>query len=414
MHTSKFAPKGWARQFSIALAVLLLLGIAGEILLRVYPRSAQAARGHGDSAIMQQIRMQSGLNKMVYAPDSELGALLAPSRRDALATLDFSYVLQTDHAGFPNPEPWPSRVDVAVLGNSLLVGAGVGIDGQFTTLLENRLGGRTVLNFGLPGGGTEHEHRVYRSYVEPLQPKLVIAMLWLTWDIDNTLQFEHWRTEKSDTNFTQYRMTYGDTHRSGTQAEPTGLWQFAKRQIRKSHLIRAAYGGVQSLLETDRILERVTFPNGDTIFLSAREEIRLARGTDRLDTPNLREIFFRPLERLRTEVEEDGDRFVIVLVPSKEEIYGAEAFPAVLRTMQEVKSELESRQLPVLDLYPVFRELGRERPPFYRADMHLNEFGNRIVAEAIEQWIVDEKIFTGPSAAADPGGRGANNGRGAD
>ncbi len=52
------------------------------------------------------------------------------------------------------------------------------------------------------------------------------------------------------------------------------------------------------------------------------------------------------------------------------------------------------RRLPVLDLYPVFRQYGRERPPFYRADTHLNALGHRIVAEAIAKWIADEHIFT--------------------
>ena len=144
-------------------------------------------------------------------------------------------------------------------------------------------------------------------------------------------------------------------------------------------------------------------PNGDVVFLSAREEMRLARGTDRPGRPNIRETFFGPLERLRAEVAEDGGRFVIVLVPSKEELYGAEALPEVLRTVQEMKAELASRQLPVLDLYPAFRRLGRDRSPFYRADMHLNEFGNQIVADAIGRWIVDEKIFTGGATAANVG-----------
>ena len=83
-------------------------------------------------------------------------------------------------------------------------------------------------------------------------------------------------------------------------------------------------------------------------------------------------------------------------MPSKEEVYGAEVFPAVLRAVQEVKAELEARQLPILDLYPAFRELGRQKPPFYRTDIHLNELGNQIVADTIAGWIEAEKIFTAP------------------
>jgi lysophospholipase L1-like esterase len=87
-------------------------------------------------------------------------------------------------------------------------------------------------------------------------------------------------------------------------------------------------------------------------------------------------------------------------MPSKEELYGAESFPDVLRAVQEVRAELEARHLPVLDLYPVFRELGQERPPFYRVDIHPNELGNQIAADAIAKWIGEEQIFSPPSPPA--------------
>ena len=87
------------------------------------------------------------------------------------------------------------------------------MEGQFTTLLGRRLDGRSVINLGLPGGGTEQQYLAYRRYVEPLQPRLVIAVIGVTWDIDNTLRFERWRTENPTTDFTQYRKSFGATHR---------------------------------------------------------------------------------------------------------------------------------------------------------------------------------------------------------
>jgi hypothetical protein len=268
-----------------------------------------------------------------------------------------------------------------------------------------------VLNLGLPGGGTEHQYRIYRRYAAPLRPELVIAVLWPTWDIENSLHFEHWLTEESDLDYTEYRTTYNVTHRNSAQAEPTGLervWDFVKSQLAESYLVRAGYRSLKSLLGTDRMVSQVTFPDGNTILLSAQQQMRLARGIDRPDAPDIREIFLRPLERLRTEVEAQGGHFVVLLLPGKEEIYGGDTFPAVLRTVQEVKSELDSRQFQILDLYPPFRQRGQESPPFYRADMHLNELGNQIVADAIEQWIADENIFTGRSPATDLAGDGAD------
>jgi len=386
--------RGWTRRLGIALAALLVFGIAGEVLLRLAP---------GAGGTQNIIRMQLNASPWHYAFDPELGAVLAPSADETVQTPDYTYTLQTDHAGFSNPEPWPSRVDVAVLGNSLLDGPGVGMDGELTTLLEHRLDGRTVLDLGLPGGGTEHELLIYRRFAKPLHPKLVVAALWVIWDIDNTQQYDHWLKEnKPDPDYTHYRFTYNETHPSGKPAARSRferVWQFAKHELGKSYLVKAGYQSLKSLLGRQVIRQRVSFPNGDTILLSVRDQERLAKGMDRPSTPDIREIFFRPLEQLRTEVEAQGGRLLIVLVPSKEELYGAQAFPAILRPIQEVRAGLESRGLPVLDLYPTFRELGREQPPFYPADMHLNALGNQIIADALATWIADHKIFTTPSPA---------------
>ena len=287
-----------------------------------------------------------------------------------------------------------------MLGDSLLIGPGVGMDGQFTTLLQHRLNGRTVLNLGLPGGGTEHEYLAYRRYVAPLQPELVIAVVGVAWDIDNTLHFDRWQTEPPGTDFTEYRFWFGETHQTS--------WEVVKGHLARSHLVRAGYGSIKPLFNGTPLLEQVTFANGDTTFLSARAQRRLAQGMERPGAPDLRAIFFGPLDQLRTEVEAAGGRFVVALLPSKEELYGAEAFPAVLRSVEEVKAELEARQLPILDLYPAFRELGREKSPFYRTDIHLNELGNQIVADAIAGWIEAEKIFTAPSAAPGIAASGAD------
>jgi hypothetical protein len=388
-------PRAWSRtrRLGVALTALLGLGVAAEILLRVATGTGPAERGA--SAIMEQIEAQSALAGMAYAPDAELGALPAPSLSATIETLDFVYTVETDHAGFPNPEPWPSRVDVVALGNSLLVGPGVGRDGQFTTLLQHRLGGRTVLNLGLPGAGTEHQYLAYRRYALALRPELVIGVVGVAWDIDNALHFERWRAERPETDFTQYRKTYGVAH-------PT-RWALVKAQLARSQLVFAGYQGVKSWFDGIPILEQMTFANGDVIFLSAREQRDLGRGLDRPGAPDLRQIFFGPLERLATEVKSRDGRFVVALLPSKEELYGAEAFPAVLRAGQEVRAELEARRLPVLDLYPAFRALGPDKSPFYRADIHLNAFGNEIVADAIAGWIAEQGVFTEPAGVVSAG-----------
>ena len=141
--------------------------------------------------------------------------------------------------------------------------------------------------------------------------------------------------------------------------------------------------------------EVVPFPAGDTLFLSVRVQHALAQGLDRGDTPNLRQVFFDPLTELQRKVETGGGRFVVVLLPSKEEIYGADAFPAVLRTWREAKRELSTRGIPFIDLYPAFR-LGKPEPPaFFPTDIHFTARGNRIIADSIAAWARARQVFSG-------------------
>ena len=385
----------WAGRLGIALGALLVVGAAGEIMLRLAPDVG------GTQSILGA---QLGTEQWHYIPDPELGALVAPFGHDTVRTPAYTYLQETDHAGFTNPEPWPSRVDIAVLGNSLLEGPGVGQEGQFTTVLEHDLGDRSVLNLGLPGGGTAQELRVYQRFAKALHPKVVIAALWVIWDIDNSEEFAAWlRENRPDPDFTHYRYTFGSTHQSHDEAsssEDGRILNWLRGKLSESYLLRAVYGGLRSLLDRQTIPEQFTFPNGEDVLLSVKDQLRLTKGFDRPGTPDILETFFHPLEQLKSEVEADGGRFLIVLVPSKEEIYAAKKFPAVLTSIREVRAGLAAKGLPVLDLYPVFREHGREHSPFYRTDMHLNELGNKLLAESVAQWIDDQHLFPPPTTTA--------------
>jgi NADH-quinone oxidoreductase subunit M len=97
----------------------------------------------------------------------------------------------------------------------------------------------------------------------------------------------------------------------------------------------------------------------------------------------VQQVFFGPLTRLRTEVEADGGSLLVVLIPSKEELYGAEAYPPVLRAVREVRAGLDSLGLPTIDLYQAMRTGAGAAAPFFSRDIHFTPLGNRLVAEAL-------------------------------
>ncbi len=70
-----------------------------------------------------------------------------------------------------------------------------------------------------------------------------------------------------------------------------------------------------------------------------------------------------------------------MLIPSKEEVL---AHVTVLP--KEVRKRLEARGLPLIDLQGPLEQAARTRSPYYKRDIHLNEFGNEVVARFLAGW----------------------------
>jgi hypothetical protein len=167
--------------------------------------------------------------------------------------------------------------------------------------------------------------------------------------------------------------------------------------------VRACYLTAKALTTHSPYLQSVSFKSGETLDLSMREQMRLAKGFKRAEEPNMEKVFTAPLEQIRDEVQSQGGRFIVVLVPSREELYGAESAPQVLKLIGTLKPMLESHRLTVLDLYPLFRERGKDRSPFFQREMHLNAYGNQILADGIGEWIQESGALN-DRVRIEPGG----------
>ncbi|HET7585390.1 MAG TPA: hypothetical protein VFK13_10800 [Gemmatimonadaceae bacterium] len=363
--------------------MLVALALAGEAVLRLFPSLCP---------VQEQLKLAQTAGFHEYVDDPDLGARPRPLAHDTVRTPDYRYLLQLDSLGFPNREPWPRNPDVAVLGNSLATGPGVGLEGQFTTLVARAVPGTTVLNLGLPGGSPMQELRMYDRFVRPLHPRTVIATLWVASDVDNAVQFTQWLKDGAPPDFTTYRMTFGTTHRGREMVN------VLRDALSESYLLRAIYYEGKRLTRDRDVRETATFPNGETIYLSVRAQQRLAQGAARPGF-DLESGFVAPLVRLRDEARADGARFVVALLPSKEETYGAATYPAVLHTVRAVRAALDAAQLPVLDLYGAFRDRARQRPLFFTRDIHFTASGNALVAGELARWIAADSASTSTAAA---------------
>ncbi len=354
------------------LGLLFVLGaMAGEALLRSRPAWLPS---------QWQIRMHERTRQHRTVPNAEIGFLLQPHQKQQTRNRDYDYLKETDSHGFPNREPWPKQADIVFLGDSLLTGEGVGIDYQFTTLIDRQLPKLEVINFGVPGAGPERQYRVYRQFDIGRRPHVVVACWYLVSDLDNDTHFNAWLKDDGGMTFNRFRLTYARR----TAPRPPRLMRLLHRSVLYGYgraWLQRTYG------EPPPWQVRHRLANGTEMILDERK-LPFVTAEVAADDPRLLRAM-ASLERLQTLAARRQASVVVMLIPSKEELHyddGGVAESEASTMLTRVRQYLRSARVPTLDLYEILDRSSRVQAPFFPRDSHLNHYGNRIVAEHFVAW----------------------------
>jgi hypothetical protein len=145
------------------------------------------------------------------------------------------------------------------------------------------------------------------------------------------------------------------------------------------------YYWLQSLIEPHLGVPHVfSMPNGQELLLD-RAKVKFALTEYHGDEPEVR-LLIESVDKLRALAQENGATVAVLLIPSKEELFAAKQ-NIEHGAASTVAARLREMQVPVLDLAPVLGARTQEQAPYFARDIHLNEFGSRIVAEAVADWI---------------------------
>lgn len=323
-----------------------------------------------------QIRLQARQLAQSVVADDEVGFVLPSNLAEQVVTGDFTFIRESDAHGFPNTGPRPDRADIVFLGDSLLLGEGVGVESGFVTRVDAMLADKTVVNLGNPGAGAERQYRIYRRFGVPLRPRLVIASLYLAADLENDKHFHAWLDDPQGMNYDSFRLSYR------RRMEPPSQSNSSKR-IERHPLLGWAQSYVEPLL-----WGKLRMPHrgriGKAEYFLERSKIESARRPAASVASEL-EALFGSLDQLRALVEAGGQaRMAVMLIPSKEELFAAP--PGDDGVLAAVRAQLESEDIPYLDLYPILRAREVEAATYFPRDIHLSHIGNEVVAEAFVEW----------------------------
>ncbi|HXK58413.1 MAG TPA: hypothetical protein PLP42_00835 [Acidobacteriota bacterium] len=344
-----------ARSYLAVLAsVGLVIPVAGEAVVRNVPTLLPVA---------DQIRMQAVLMKDEVLPDKEVGFVRKPGLRQQVNTMDFTYLRETDSFGFPNRDPWPLRADLVILGDSLVMGEGTGLDRSFAGRFSEANPGVRVVNLGIAGAGPDRQAIAFRKYGARLHPKVVLSFIYLAADITNSRHFELWRRQAPETNYNRFRLSLGRNR------SPWSL-------LRRSRFASV----VSDVMQRDQASQEVVkTADGSDVFLNEVTVELVKCGLD--STSEEMRLLLGPLESLSDAVGAQKADFFVVLIPSKEEIYGRSY--ALVRS---VRDALDRAEIDYLDLYHPIEKAANRRSPYFCRDIHLNDHGNQVVADYLDRW----------------------------
>lgn len=120
------------------------------------------------------------MTRQLFAYDPVIGYRFIPGLRARVRHQGGGYNVRTNRAGFRcdhevTRSPAPGAFRVLLFGDSFSAGDGVSNGYRFGDLLEKRIDGIEVLNFGLPGSGTDQQYLAFRELARDLEYHLLLV-----------------------------------------------------------------------------------------------------------------------------------------------------------------------------------------------------------------------------------------------
>ncbi len=302
-----------------------------------------------------------------WAYDPVLGWAHQPGQRGRFSHRDFSVSVSINSYGLRDREYPLERVPgnrrMLVLGDSFTWGFGVEQDEAFSEILERRHPDWEIINAGVSGYGTDQQLLWLERRGIAFQPDVVLLAFHEGDVKDNNLQSRY-----------GYR-------KSGFVLEDDRL-----------SLVGVPVEQASARERFDRFLFYNTWLFHRLNILSKTLRIALAERRDEKDpeppagrsTPEKPDptrdyrVTTRLLERLHATVEDAGARLVVMSIPM------GDPDPPLVETLARIG-------VPHLDLRAALR--AAEEPIRFEHDMHWTPEGHRVVANALEAFLVEIGIF---------------------
>lgn len=381
----------------------LLLVLAGVLVyFRKEPRfglnvalltGALAVGLSGAEATLRLIDFRPGALALFRRDPGDRGSFrLQPNLHFATSLADRPIVIRTNSHGMRWREvpvqATRATERIAFIGDSFTFGLWADSDSRsFVGVVDSLLAplGLEALNFGVPGYGLLDVEMIVRDEVMAFKPAYLVLAFYNGNDLlDTYLGLDRYRVSRSgilDTDRDHIAGKIPPEFRE--RAERTSL-------VARSHLyglLRASAKRIwpTAAEATERFVDtaKVDRSYGSNVFWSRTDYPPFA------DTA--RAMTLAALARLADLSQKSGVRFVIVTIPSVEQVYLPMAFGAgydIDRPQRIIAEFAKARNIDFLDLLPVLTaSAAHGLKPYVRHEGHFSNEGHRIVGEEIAAFL---------------------------
>jgi lysophospholipase L1-like esterase len=339
---------------------------------------------------LQQIISADPSNYGVTHP--YIGNLGTPNNALVLSGRDYNAIHHTDSYGFRNSWPWPRTADIVTLGDSVVFGQGVEDKQAWPAILAHSFPNSSVINLGLIGAGPQQYLRVYETFGQKLHPKVVLVGFFMGNDFWDVETFDLWLRSASGGNYMVWRDFGRPNSTSLSLHQPIGrlvgalMWR-AEMLARKSYLyslLLYAKANLRSWVPSETKTFRA--PNGARIQWTTAV---FANNTKRAHPGDpVFQATVDTLQRIHSLTEQDGATGLVVLQPSKEEVYSPLLGESLPDAGAPLRAALAKRGIPYLDLLEPFRRhAANGEVLFFETDGHPNTQGYALIGELVSSYL---------------------------
>lgn len=349
-----------------ALGIAMALGLA-EGLLRLFPRLLPE-----DAGLRIHWREVVETTTTISTGDPYLGFVYPPHYDGEVQLGEVHFRYSTDEKGFRNAGPWPEGADIVTVGDSLTFSFGVDDDEAWVARVAAELPGKEVLNLGMIGAAPQQYWRYYERFGDPQHPRLLIFGLFPGNDLRDAELFDLWLAAGAEGNYDVWRFFKGRVPGASRG------WQSF---FEKSYLLTSLAAWKNSL-SSPFSSRTVGFPDGTRLRLAAGVRAQSAARANP-DNPVFRRVV-ELMAEVKEQCDKDGTALLVLLFPTKEEVYlPLSGQPAPL-SVEPFLVELERLGITHLNLTPHFQDRARQGSRlFFEIDGHPNREGYRVVADVV-------------------------------